>query len=175
MKFHRKAIQYIRGYYVRKKSVMNTNQSFTKDDNYQDGNPYDIIMREIYGIVPWDCQRREEGRVRRFHVLRTSTEVITICLGRLRKVIRFTMHTAAARRALPSRKKIQPGKPRQRAVYRMQEGSMLKWTSNIQTQETSSDVRRWSTTAQYYWIDFCRTVTDTLCNEWHFSPSRGRD
>ena len=73
---------------------MNTNQSFTKDDNYQDGNPYDIIMREIYGIVPWDCQRREEGRVRRFHVLRTSTEVITICLGRLRKVIRFTMHTA---------------------------------------------------------------------------------
>ena len=57
------------------------------------------MIREIDGIVPWDCQRRREGRVRRFHVLRTSTEVITICLGRLRKVISFTMHFPQERKS----------------------------------------------------------------------------
>ena len=83
---------YIIGYYFHKKAVMNTDQCFTKDDNYQDVKPYDEK-------VPWDSLHRREGRVRRFHVLRTSTEVITICLGRLRKVISFTMHFPQERKS----------------------------------------------------------------------------
>ena len=68
---------------------MNADQSFTKDDNYQDGK----LMALYLGIAN---AGEREGFAACFHVLRTSTEVITICLGRLRKVISFTMHTAAA-------------------------------------------------------------------------------
>ena len=109
---------------------MNTDQSFTKYDNYQDGKSYD--RREIDGNVPRNCQRRREGRVHRFHVLRTSTEVITICLGRLRKVISFTMHTAAACTSL---KKENPDRKTSTASG-LQNAGRKQVVVNIEYQET---------------------------------------